>query len=144
MADNIRSIPSIADGLNSGQRKVIWTCFKRKIKKEIKVYYLLNGSIPLVNSPQRPLNLPDTFLSMQPITTAKLISEKLSSTSRRISRGVTTCRCYARQVSLGRVSTEARTGHHLSTSSRTLHPFLGSFSTRRTMHCSRPRKKTIR
>jgi hypothetical protein len=37
MADNIRSIPSVADGLKPGQRKVIWACFKRKLKKEIKV-----------------------------------------------------------------------------------------------------------
>ena len=36
MADNIRSIPSVADGLKPGQRKVIWGCFKRKLKKEIK------------------------------------------------------------------------------------------------------------
>ena len=37
MADNIRSIPSVADGLKPGQRKIIWGCFKRKLKKEIKV-----------------------------------------------------------------------------------------------------------
>jgi hypothetical protein len=37
MADNVRSIPSAADGLKPGQRKVIWACFKRKLKKEIKV-----------------------------------------------------------------------------------------------------------
>jgi two-component sensor histidine kinase len=40
MADNIRSIPSVADGLKPGQRKVIWGCFKRNLKKEIKVYSL--------------------------------------------------------------------------------------------------------
>ena len=37
MADNVRSIPSVCDGLKPGQRKVIWGCFKRKLKKEIKV-----------------------------------------------------------------------------------------------------------
>lgn len=37
MADNIRSIPSVADGLKPGQRKVVWACFKRNLKKEIKV-----------------------------------------------------------------------------------------------------------
>jgi len=37
MADNIRSIPSFVDGLKPGQRKVIWACFKRKMKSEIKV-----------------------------------------------------------------------------------------------------------
>ncbi|KAG6914161.1 hypothetical protein DXG01_002005 [Tephrocybe rancida] len=36
MADNICSIPSAADGLKPGQRKVIWACFKRKMRKEIK------------------------------------------------------------------------------------------------------------
>ncbi|KAG2023227.1 DNA topoisomerase II [Coprinopsis cinerea AmutBmut pab1-1] len=41
MADNVRSIPSIADGLKPGQRKVIWGCFKRKLKKEIKVAQLV-------------------------------------------------------------------------------------------------------
>ncbi|KAE9383266.1 DNA topoisomerase II [Gymnopus androsaceus JB14] len=41
MADNIRSIPSIADGLKPGQRKIIWACFKRNLKKEIKVVQLV-------------------------------------------------------------------------------------------------------
>ncbi|EIN13330.1 type II DNA topoisomerase [Punctularia strigosozonata HHB-11173 SS5] len=41
MADNIRSIPSVADGLKPGQRKVIWGCFRRKLKKEIKVAQLV-------------------------------------------------------------------------------------------------------
>ncbi|EKM83675.1 hypothetical protein AGABI1DRAFT_117173 [Agaricus bisporus var. burnettii JB137-S8] len=41
MADNIRSIPCVADGLKPGQRKVIWSCFKRKLKKEIKVAQLV-------------------------------------------------------------------------------------------------------
>lgn len=35
MADNIRSIPSVADGLKPGQRKAMWACFKRKVKVEI-------------------------------------------------------------------------------------------------------------
>ncbi|KIJ08620.1 hypothetical protein PAXINDRAFT_88607 [Paxillus involutus ATCC 200175] len=41
MADNVRSIPSMADGLKPGQRKVVWGCFKRKLKKEIKVAQLV-------------------------------------------------------------------------------------------------------
>ncbi|KAJ3510178.1 hypothetical protein NLJ89_g4828 [Agrocybe chaxingu] len=41
MADNIRSIPSVADGLKPGQRKVIWGCFKRKMKTEVKVAQLV-------------------------------------------------------------------------------------------------------
>ncbi|KAG8684609.1 DNA topoisomerase 2 [Ceratobasidium sp. 395] len=41
MADNIRSIPSVVDGLKPGQRKVIFGCFKRKLKNEIKVAQLV-------------------------------------------------------------------------------------------------------
>jgi DNA topoisomerase-2 len=40
MADNIRSIPSVADGLKPGQRKVLFACFKRNLSKEIKVAQL--------------------------------------------------------------------------------------------------------
>ncbi|KLT45438.1 DNA topoisomerase II [Cutaneotrichosporon oleaginosum] len=40
MADNIRSIPSVADGLKPGQRKVMFGCFKRNLKGEIKVVQL--------------------------------------------------------------------------------------------------------
>lgn len=44
MADNIRSIPSVIDGLKPGQRKVLFTCFKRNIKKDVKVVELA-GSV---------------------------------------------------------------------------------------------------
>ncbi|GAA5893645.1 hypothetical protein JCM6882_007868 [Rhodosporidiobolus microsporus] len=37
MADNVRSIPSVVDGFKPGQRKVLFACFKRKLKSEIKV-----------------------------------------------------------------------------------------------------------
>jgi DNA topoisomerase-2 len=40
MADNIRSIPSVVDGLKPGQRKVIFGCFKRNLRTEIKVQQL--------------------------------------------------------------------------------------------------------
>lgn len=40
MADNIRSIPSLMDGLKPGQRKILFACFKRKLKAEIKVAQL--------------------------------------------------------------------------------------------------------
>jgi DNA topoisomerase-2 len=40
MADNQRSIPSVVDGLKPGQRKVLYTCFKRNIRKDIKVVEL--------------------------------------------------------------------------------------------------------
>lgn len=37
MADNMRSIPSVVDGLKPGQRKVLYTCFKKNLKKDMKV-----------------------------------------------------------------------------------------------------------
>ncbi|KAG8811088.1 DNA topoisomerase 2 [Serendipita sp. 399] len=40
MADNIRSIPSVVDGLKPSQRKVMFACFKRKLKSEMKVSQL--------------------------------------------------------------------------------------------------------
>lgn len=40
MADNVRSIPSVMDGLKPGQRKVLFSCFKRNLKNEIKVAQL--------------------------------------------------------------------------------------------------------
>ncbi|KAK4690014.1 DNA topoisomerase II, partial [Tremellales sp. Uapishka_1] len=40
MADNIRSIPSVADGLKPGQRKILFGCFKRNLTNEIKVAQL--------------------------------------------------------------------------------------------------------
>lgn len=39
-ADNIRSIPSVVDGLKPSQRKVLYACFKRNLKHEIKVAQL--------------------------------------------------------------------------------------------------------
>ncbi len=42
--DNERSIPSMMDGLKPGQRKVIFTCFKRNDKREVKVAQLA-GSV---------------------------------------------------------------------------------------------------
>lgn len=40
MADNMRSIPSVVDGLKPGQRKVMYTSFRRNLKKDIKVVEL--------------------------------------------------------------------------------------------------------
>ena len=40
MADNIRSIPSVVDGLKPGQRKVLFAAFKRNLKKDMKVVEL--------------------------------------------------------------------------------------------------------
>lgn len=38
--DNHRSIPSMMDGLKPGQRKILFSCFKRKLTQEIKVAQL--------------------------------------------------------------------------------------------------------
>ncbi len=42
--DNERSIPSLVDGLKPGQRKVLFTCFKRNDRREVKVAQLA-GSV---------------------------------------------------------------------------------------------------
>ncbi|MDP2436240.1 MAG: DNA gyrase subunit A, partial [archaeon] len=39
-ADNVRSIPSVVDGLKPGQRKALFACFKRNLKQELKVAQL--------------------------------------------------------------------------------------------------------
>ncbi len=44
MVDNQRSIPSVLDGLKPGQRKVLYTCFRRNLKKDVKVVELA-GSV---------------------------------------------------------------------------------------------------
>lgn len=44
MADNQRSIPSVVDGFKPGQRKVLYTCFRRNLKKDVKVVELA-GSV---------------------------------------------------------------------------------------------------
>uniref|UniRef100_A0A8C5SIF7 DNA topoisomerase 2 n=1 Tax=Laticauda laticaudata TaxID=8630 RepID=A0A8C5SIF7_LATLA len=43
-SDNERSIPSLVDGFKPGQRKVLYTCFKRNDKREVKVAQLA-GSV---------------------------------------------------------------------------------------------------
>ena len=40
VADCQRSIPSLCDGLKPGQRKILFACFKRKLRAEIKVAQL--------------------------------------------------------------------------------------------------------
>ncbi|KAI5191434.1 DNA topoisomerase II [Nematocida minor] len=40
LADNIRSIPNVIDGMKPGQRKILFCCFKRQLKTEIKVAQL--------------------------------------------------------------------------------------------------------
>ena len=40
VSDNFRSIPSICDGLKPGQRKILYSCFLKRLKSEIKVAQL--------------------------------------------------------------------------------------------------------
>ena len=40
VADCLRSIPSVCDGLKPGQRKILFACFKRRLRSEIKVAQL--------------------------------------------------------------------------------------------------------
>jgi DNA topoisomerase-2 len=39
-ADNIRSLPHLIDGLKPSQRKILYSCFKRNLKEEIRVAQL--------------------------------------------------------------------------------------------------------
>ncbi|XP_042643154.1 DNA topoisomerase 2-alpha [Tyto alba] len=48
-SDNERSIPSMVDGLKPGQRKVLFTCFRRNDKREVKVAQLA-GSVAEMSS----------------------------------------------------------------------------------------------
>ncbi|KAI9374692.1 DNA topoisomerase [Aspergillus egyptiacus] len=47
MADNIRSIPSVIDGMKPGQRKVLYTGLRRNIKKDVKVLDLAGQVLSL-------------------------------------------------------------------------------------------------
>ena len=40
MESNVRAIPSVVDGFKPGQRKILFSCFKRNLNKEIKVAQL--------------------------------------------------------------------------------------------------------
>lgn len=40
MYDNVRSIPSFMDGFKPGQRKIMYSCFKRNLRSEIRVAQL--------------------------------------------------------------------------------------------------------
>jgi DNA topoisomerase-2 len=44
IADCLRSIPSVIDGFKPGQRKVLYTCFRRNLRKDVKVVDLA-GSV---------------------------------------------------------------------------------------------------
>ncbi len=59
-SDNVRSIPSVVDGLKPSQRKVLYACFKHNLKNEVKVAQLSGTSLcygPLDRSLKRILIL---------------------------------------------------------------------------------------
>jgi DNA topoisomerase-2 len=64
IADNIRSIPSIVDGLKPSQRKILYTLFKRNFKNEVKVELLLGSILELSAYHHGPVSLYETIVGM--------------------------------------------------------------------------------
>ncbi len=64
MADNIRSIPSIMDGLKPSQRKILYTLFKRNFKEEVKVELLMGSVLELAAYHHGPQSLESTIVGM--------------------------------------------------------------------------------
>ena len=64
MADNVRTIPSIVDGLKPSQRKVIYTLYKKNLKGEIKVSSLSGEIISLAAYHNGNVSLEKTIVSM--------------------------------------------------------------------------------
>ncbi|SCU86575.1 LAME_0D06766g1_1 [Lachancea meyersii CBS 8951] len=64
LADNIRSIPSVLDGFKPGQRKVLFSCFKRKLRSEIKVAQLIGYVSEHTNYHHGEMSLAQTIVGM--------------------------------------------------------------------------------
>lgn len=64
MADNIRSIPSVIDGLKPGQRKVIYGCFKRNVVKDQKVNDLAGFISSLTSYHHGDVSLQQTIVGL--------------------------------------------------------------------------------
>jgi DNA topoisomerase-2 len=64
MADNLRSIPSIVDGLKPSQRKVLYTCFKKNIRKDMKVVELSGMVSGLTNYAYGETSLQQTIVGL--------------------------------------------------------------------------------
>ena len=64
MADNVRSIPSVVDGLKPGQRKVLFTCFKRNLRKDTKVAELAGAISGLTAYQHGENNLQMTIVNL--------------------------------------------------------------------------------
>jgi DNA topoisomerase II len=64
MYDNIRSIPSVVDGLKPSQRKVLFTMFKKNITNEVKVSQFSGSVIDLGAYHHGPQSLEQTIVGM--------------------------------------------------------------------------------
>ncbi|KAF2092181.1 type II DNA topoisomerase [Saccharata proteae CBS 121410] len=64
MVDNMRSIPSVVDGFKPGQRKVLYTCFKKNVKKDIKVNELAGFVSGLTNYAYGDASLQQTIVGL--------------------------------------------------------------------------------
>jgi DNA topoisomerase II len=62
--DNIRSLPSLVDGLKPSQRKVLFSCFKRNLIKEIKVAQLAGYISEHTSYHHGEQSLMDTIINM--------------------------------------------------------------------------------
>jgi DNA topoisomerase II len=64
MADNIRSIPSVIDGLKPGQRKVLFTCLKRNLQKDVKVAELAGSCSEMTHYAHGEVSLQQTIVGL--------------------------------------------------------------------------------
>jgi len=64
MADNLRSLPSVVDGLKPSQRKVLYTCFKKNVKKDKKVVELAGTVSGLTNYAYGETSLQQTIVGL--------------------------------------------------------------------------------
>jgi len=64
MADNLRSIPSVVDGLKPSQRKVMYTTFKLNLKRDMKVVQLAGTVSGTTAYPYGETSLQQTIVSL--------------------------------------------------------------------------------
>lgn len=64
IADNVRSIPSLVDGLKPSQRKIVFACIKRKLYSEIKVSQLAGYVSEVSSYHHGEASLQDTIINL--------------------------------------------------------------------------------
>ena len=64
IADNVRSIPSLVDGLKPSQRKIIYACIKRNLYSEIKVSQLAGYVSEVSSYHHGEASLQDTIIGL--------------------------------------------------------------------------------